>query len=274
MESQHPNPDSSNTPSRLPQPSATALAQRPLPTPQQMGLRPVPSSLQEVKTEAMACRTIQQAMACSTIRMVERVHGAEQVQVVIAAVVTKGMAYFSAQRRLEPLQVALLAETLREDYPNESLGDIEVFMRGAAAGKYGNGETYGALDVPRFRKWFAEYLEEKALARERDADAMEAEKRQAVNGLLSNPTFKKLNEEIRQKRREEEAANGLAARMERLRKHLPTMSPEALRDAWKLHPTGDERKLIQAQAARLGMLGDEIKEAQLKLDAEAAGHAH
>lgn len=207
------------------------------------------------------------------MRMVERVHGPQQVQVVISALLTKGMAYFSAQRRLEPIQVPLLAETLREEYPNESLGDIEVFMRGAAAGKYGGGETYGALDVPRLRKWFAEYLEEKALARERDADVQEAEQRHVVGTLMADPRYKDVLQQVRKEHREKEAAEGLAARLAHLKKHLPGMNAQQLQDAWKLYRTGDERKLIQAQAARVGLLGEEFKAAQLEQDKQD-GHAH
>jgi len=58
-------------------------------------------------------------------------------------------------------------------------------------------------------------------------------------------------------------------RLAKLREHLPKMKPDELRSAWKVYRDADERSLIQAQAARIGLLGEEFKDAQLKIDEEA-----
>lgn len=236
------------------------------------GLRIVPP-LPEAQKSALECRSLQEAIDAPTVAQLMRVTGSMSFTLVSAAagaIVHKGMEAFSPQRRLTPEVSVLFGERFVELYPHESLADLALFMRGVVVGKYGDGETYGALDMQRMFVWFREYLAEKAAAMERGEHALQQEQDQharkviaAVPGLQDAVKSFVISEKERSDivRKEKRVAG--------LKRQLPTMSDDALRNAWKIYRDLDERALIQAQASRKGLMGPELQAAQLQLDEEA-----
>ncbi len=204
--------------------------------------------------------------------------GYDQTFAVVCLAVTKGMEYFSEAQRLSPAQATLFAETLLDQYTHESLGDLSVFMRGAALGKYGEedykgevvkrGQTYGQLTITRLMQWWKQYLGEKSdKLSEIRASESGAHKKALADAL--HPTLMTVVKEEAAKVSEKRSEDGMAARLERLRNGLPSMSDEALREAWPVYGSAGERALIHAEASRRGLLGNVVKEAQLEIDAKA-----
>jgi hypothetical protein len=226
--------------------------------------------LKQAVEMAMACRTMEDAMADrSTMRMLARTHGIGPVLVQSTAMVTQAMEYFSAARRMSAMQCNLLAETLMDKYPHETLSDIAIFIRRAAMGEFDEGKSYGALDIATMMRWWRMHLDQKAVAMELAADRAEHETVQAMasnigaiaNGGLAN-VVRSFSEEAKARDRE----NREMARMDRLKKQLPTMNLKELREAWKTYHLPKERAEIQAQAARMGHLGHDLRIAQELLD--------
>lgn len=193
------------------------------------------------------------------------------VSVQVAAVVGQGMQYFAPNRRMGQEQVALWAEEVAAQFPHESLADINVFMRAAAMSKYDDGEFYSNVDIPRLNKWWAKYLDEKAGQMEITADRQEHELEQGIKKMIANvPGLSKAVGSFTIQERERQQAEREMARLRTLQNHIPRMSEQELRDAWPLYPGAAERALINAEAARRGLYGEELQAAQLQIDEQEA----
>lgn len=236
-------------------------------------MRLVPQVPEAQKT-ALQCRTIEQALEAPTMRELIRSNGEAGFMLVSAAaavIVNRSMEAFSPQRRMSVEGVAIFTEHLTERYPLESLADIALFMRGVTAGEYGDGETYGALDMQRLLVWFRQYLEQKAAAMERGQHVLEQQQdRHAAELIGSIPGLKTAVNEFVLTNKEQTELTKKRKRIADLTRGLPTMDLEQMREAWKLHPTAEERSLIQAEASRRGFMGDEAKEAQIEIDQQSA----
>lgn len=225
--------------------------------------------LPAIVSAAGQCRTIQQALADPhTLRSVEAIHGRAAVVVETSAAITAAMGYFAVGRALNPIQITLLAETLLEQYPHETMSDVALFLRRAALGEFDEGKTYGALDVPTALRWWRQYLSDKAEAMEREAKCADAASEEAGKAILGLPDVREAVAAIAANAREEQRESDAVARIERLRAALPAMSREELRMAWKLYDRPMERALIHAQAARSGYFNEEIRAAQEAIDKE------
>jgi cytochrome P450 len=182
--------------------------------------------------------------------------------------ITRSMGYFAAGRALNSLQITLLAETLLEDFPHETLSDVALFLRRAAKGEFEDGKTFGAMDIPTVLRWWRSYLDEKAQQVERDAQREKDERgRDTVQALGKVKGLKELVDKMAADREERRNEEDKAARIHRLREGVGKMSEQELRDQWALRPYADERSIIHAEAARRGMLGEDVKEAQRQTDA-------
>lgn len=220
---------------------------------------------------AQQCRSLAEAIADPvTLRALERLNGRPMVVVQTSAMVTRSMGYFAAGRALSSLQIALFAETLVEDYPHETLSDIALFLRMAAKGEFEDGKTFGALDIPTVLRWWRAYLERRIQDQER---GMEAEKqargRETVQALGAVPGLKEMAAKMAAERAAERKEADKAERLAYLRENVGRMQEEELRNEWTLRPYADERAILQAEAARRGMLGDDAKAAQLQIDRKA-----
>lgn len=182
----------------------------------------------------------------------------------VMAVLTESMAYFGANRRLSPEQVSLLSEELVKRYPHESIADIAVFLRGAVMGQYGEkgheGETYGALDIPRLLSWFSQYLDQKAQAREQQAREEEAKAEEAGRTLLQLPGIGDMLSTARAANREEVMEQMRGRRIARLMDSFLVMTDDDLRRAWGVHRTAEERSVILQEAIKRKLLPPEFSE--------------
>lgn len=247
-----------------------------LPTSSSNALQHVPS-IPEAQQTAIACRSYEVAIAAPTMHQLAKAYGPAGVLQVTGAVgfiVNRAMEAFSPQRRMSVDGVALFAERIVEDFPHESLEDIALFMRGAVAGRYGGkgqeGETYGALDLQRLVRWFTEYLEEKAMHRERGEHLLQQQQdKHAAEVIGSIPGLKKAVNEFVIDVKDRSDMVRRKNRIDALNRQLPTMTDDAMREAWKIYPETECKALIQAEAMRRGLMGEEYRAAQLKIDAEA-----
>ena len=204
--------------------------------------------------------------------MAKNAVGYGQVLVTVSKAVTAGMAYFAPNRRLSDSAVGMFAEELIAQYPHESVADVALFMRGAATGKYGRkgqeGETFGQLDMQRLFIWFGEYLEEKAFAMERGEHVMQQRDEQQAREIIG--AVPGLQDAVKEFVVSAKEASDLASKRNRLAKlahDVPGLTDDGLRECWKIYRLAEERTIIQAEAARRGLLGEELKAAQLEIDA-------
>jgi len=235
--------------------------------PQGIAKPPSAPPLKQAVETALACRTMEAAIADgATMRLLARSHGDGPVLIQSTAMVTQAMEYFAPGRRMSAVQCNLLAETLMERYPHETLSDIALFIRRAAMGDFEDGKTYGALDIPTMLRWWRTHLDQKAEAMENAREAEDAEAHETGQALLGLKGVREAVEAMATKARDELREQRALYRMERLTKALPNLTLEQLREAWKFYDRPSERALIQAQAARMGYLGNDLKHAQERID--------
>lgn len=206
----------------------------------------------------LSAKTIDEAIAAPTLTMAIRSIGYQQTLATVSLAVTKGMAYFSQNRRLNADQIALFADEIISQYPHESLADISVFLRGASLGKYGRkgeeGETFGALDMQRLFIWFRQYLEQKAAKMERgEHELQQLQDRHAAEVIGAIPGLKDAVKEFVVDVKERSEMVRQMNRLEHLKKHLPTMTDDALRESWKIYSKAEERSLIYGEAMTRGL---------------------
>jgi len=215
---------------------------------------------------ALACRTIEAALDQPTMHnLATHFGGMQPVIIQAAAIIEKGMEYFGA-RRMTIAQVSIFAEEIATQFRHETLADLNVFLRKSAMSTYDGGEFYSTVDIPRLSKWWTLYLGDKADERER-VERQRAKTLTAgtLTAISSNKMIEGLNQIITNRNADQNERSTIARR-EKLLGHIPQMSDDELREAWRLYP--NERSYIQAAAARRGLLGDELKAAQLQHDAK------
>ena len=128
--------------------------------------------------------------------------------------------------------------------------------------KYENGEFYNSVDVPRLNKWWKRYLEEKAAEREVIGERAEHEQEQMAKGMIANiPGLKQAVREFTIDARLKASEDGAIARMRKLEEHIPMMSDDELRDAYKLYTTAQERSLILREADKRGLVDKALAKA-------------
>lgn len=71
------------------------------------------------------------------------------------------MVNVDARLNLQRHQVPLIAESLYEDFKNESMEDIAVCLKRGAMGKYADGKGIFRIDGAVISQWMGRYLEEK-----------------------------------------------------------------------------------------------------------------
>ena len=203
--------------------------------------------------------------------MAKNAVGYGQLLVTVSKAVTAGMAYFAPNRRLSDGAIGMFAEELITQYPHESVADVALFMHNAARGRYGRkgqeGETFGQLDMQRLFIWFEEYLEEKAAALERGEHVLQQQQDAHAKATIGAVTG--LQDAVKDFVVSAKEASDLASKRNRIAKlahDIPALTDDGLRACWKIYRLAEERQLIQAEAARRGLLGDEMKAAQLEID--------
>lgn len=219
----------------------------------------------------LSCRRIEDAIQAPTMSMVKNAVGYGQTLVTVSKAVTAGMAYFAPNRRMSDGAIGMFAEELIEQYPHESVADVALFMQNAAKGRYGRkgeeGETFGQLDMQRLFIWFGQYLEEKAAMLERGEHLLQQQAEAHAKAIVTaHPGLKETVAEFVISAKEASDLAAKRTRLAKLERQLPDMTDDAMREAWKLYRTAEERSLIQAEAARRGLLGDDVKAAQLEID--------
>jgi len=118
-----------------------------------------------VKARALSARKTADGINAPSMRAVASVHGGAALYATANAVLVAGMERIAQSRRPSPEMLAMLAEELTSEFRNESLEDINVFIRNVGMGKYDGSEIYATIDTPRLMNWWGLYLEEKAAAR-------------------------------------------------------------------------------------------------------------
>lgn len=215
---------------------------------------------------SITARTIDEAIAAPTFAHAVKSIGRPQVAIVIGKAITRGMGYFAEHQRLSTEAVVLWADLLMDEYPHESLADLSVFLRGAALGKYGQedrdgtitrkGETFGALSIVKLNTWFAQYLGEKADAREREARAEKG--RHMAAGRELHPAvaaaIKPVVDKVCAEQHAERDAALLARRMQNLTRQFQLMTDQDLRDHYNLVTTDAEKDAIEDEARRRGLM--------------------
>ena len=194
------------------------------------------------------------------MRHLAKANSEEAVIAEAVVIIERGMELFDPKRRLSPTQQTYFAEVVATRYPNESLADINVFIYNCSESKYDGGEFYSAIDVPRIMKWWTKYLEEKVVAMEVQGNRWEHEQEQMAKGMIENiPGLGKAVRNFTIESREKAAEESKLARRKKLEAHIPKMTDDELRDAYKLYPSAEERSIIMREADRRGLVAKALE---------------
>lgn len=216
---------------------------------------------------ALRSANIIEAFKNPTVAMAVKELGKNTVLIEMTVGITKAMAdYFSPEQRMDPAMCVAFAETIIEDYPHESVGDVTVFIKLAGRAKYGElqddgsvinrGKTYGRLQLTTLMEWWRQYLGEKAdeiaKVRERDIKALNDKEAPIANRVV----------EIMKEEREKSGGPdlGIGRRVDQLLRTVQHMSDDRLRRAWEVHTTERERMIILKEANKRGLVQKRIED--------------
>lgn len=253
----------------------------------------------------MACATIKEALEQPTLDQLVNHAGHFAVVAEVAVVIEKGMEAFSMQRRLSPDHVMLWAKILVDDWKHDTLADLVLFLKGAGTGKYDGGEFFASMDVARIAKWWSKYLEEKADARasqhaglvhqpdpwdllaeeltallrargDRQPGPDEAERERVLREDMAELDRKRLAtadgwRKLRMSIKADRAPLiNKSAEHDRIRREVPVMTADQLREAWKKHPDPWTRRILLQEANQRGLVEQWLRS---KVQAEEPGKA-
>jgi len=186
--------------------------------------------------------------------------GDKQTLTMMTATITRLMAeYFSPAQRMIDSHNVLFAETLLDDYPHESVGDITVFIKNCAAAKYGNGKIFGQLTYTSIMVWWCEYMSDKI---EKVESLKIAGKYQRPDDEPVDPRLDTLLKEMKKGLDQglELGADGESRRAGLLQRTVSNMTDDDLRAAWSKHPSVRERGIILKEANKRGLVQRKIEE--------------
>lgn len=195
--------------------------------------------------------------------LTKHVGGRDEVLIEVAGIITEGMQAFAPNRRMTPAMIALWAETLVDDHRHESLADIALFMRRAGTGEFDSGEFYASVDVARISKWWTDYLEKKAEARENLGLSHASDLGGITNDDLITGLAKAGFDTT--KARLELGRSGIdnrSKRDDRLRADVPLMTADQLRAAYVVNKDAWARRMILVEADKRGLVSRALKRAE------------
>lgn len=189
--------------------------------------------------------------------------GEEQTLTMMTATITRLMSeYFSPAQRMIDSHNVLFAEALLDDYPHESVGDITVFIKKAAAASYGEegkkGKSFGQLTFTTIMAWFQEYMSEKV---ERVEALKVAGKHKRDEGV-TDPRFSAMLGEMKKGLSEglELGAEGESRQVGLLQRTVGMMTDDELRAAWTKYPSRRAHAVIIAEANKRKLVQKKIEE--------------
>lgn len=243
MHSSDQPPPQHSHPSKLP-----STQQRQSPEGSQLVERP---TITEVSKALVSCRTVAEAIKAPTFAMALSGGVSEEELMVLlqAKIVGYMQEYFSEQRAATPSHCALFAESIVDYYKHESAGDIPVFMKRAAMGKYDDPKEYGRIDFAKLSKWWRRYLDEKAQQWENERLG---HKKPPIVELDS-----RVIEVMKGVGKEDPLDTG--RRVFNLHRKLPHMTDDDMRKAWK-GATIQEKSLLMQEANRRGLAVKKLQE--------------
>lgn len=216
---------------------------------------------------AALVRTHTEALEGATLKALSAAHGEEPVRHAMQAGIAAAMTAYAPARRMTNDQIVMLAAQLIEEHPHETLADVRFFCRCVSSATYGNGETFGAIDVPMMRRWWHQHLLKKA--EELEASYMANSRRMGKEWIDAANSDARMVAALRiGAASAKEAAFGPAS----IRAELRGMTVEELRSAWNRHK-GRGRSLVLAEAKRRGLMGADAKAAQDAEDRRAVDRA-
>lgn len=157
--------------------------------------------------------------------------------------------YFSEQRAATPSHCALFAESIVDYYKHESAGDIPVFMKRAAMGRYDDPKEYGRIDFAKLCKWWYRYLNEKAEEWEKER----IKNKQSPIVELDSRVLEVMKEVGK------DSSLDTGKRVFNLHRKLPHMTDDDMRKAWA-GATIQEKSLLMQEANRRGLVVKKLQE--------------
>lgn len=235
----------------------------------------------------MACTTLAEALEHPTLHQLVKHTSFVEVVAEIAVVIEKGMEGFAPARKLSPGHIMDWAQKLARNWSHESLADLVVFLQNP--GKYDRGEFYASVDVERITKWWEAFLLEKADARaarhaglvqqrdpwevladeltamirargDREPRAEEAERERVLREEMAELDRKRFAtadgwRKLRMSLKADRApVINKSAEHDRIRREVPVMTADQLREAWKKHPDPWTRRILLQEANHRGLV--------------------
>ena len=228
----------------------------------------------------MICQTADDAVKQPTLAQLARHTDKVQLFTQIVVMVEKTMDdSFAPARRLSSTSIASWARKLLDRWQHETLADVRVFLQGVAVGEFDGGEYYSNVDEARWGKWWSKYLEGKADALERvqhltkksvmdeetPEEAKAREEREAT--YVPAEKWRELARSLRMERPRQ--VDNRSKRDDELRRKLPLMTVDQLRDAYRENQDAWSRRLILCEAQERGLLDASLNKAAGEVDAKA-----
>jgi len=210
--------------------------------------------------------------------MAVRSLGEREVLIQMTAAITKAFdEYFSEGQSLAAHLHTSFAETIIEDYPNESVADVILFIKYAARARYGEvtdsgdiinkGKTFGRLSTTTAIEWFKQYLGEKA-------DTIAEQRRKENKSLNENGDSRVVHDSVFSIMKKVHAETpkddkDTGRRVSLLVRTVPHMGDERLRLSWSRAKTERERMVILQEANKRKLVQKKIEDHLAKLDNNA-----
>ena len=200
--------------------------------------------------------TFREASMAPTIHTAKKSLGEEAVILILAGATLQAMKdYFTPEKRLSEEQCAAFAAMLCDEYPYDTIGDVMVFFKRAAMGKYGErngngeivkrGKTYGPLDLTILGPWFEQYLDEKRLEEERAPSFQKKGHQEPIDDDKVSRLVTEMKKGLGGD--DMKLVTQTAARLKRL---APMVTVEKLRALWEKYPHPIHREVLLDEARR------------------------
>lgn len=257
----------------------------------------------DARRAALACTSLVEALDQPTITQLIKHTSLVEVVAEIVVVIEKGMEGFAPARKLSPGHIVDWAQKLARNWSHESLADLALFLQNP--GKYDRGEFYATVDVERITKWWETFLLEKADARasrhaglvhqpdpwevladeltamlrargDREPGPQEAERERVLREEMADLDRKRFVtadgwRKLRMSLKADRApVINKSAEHDRLRREVPVMTADQLREAWKKHRDPWTRRILLQEANHRGLVEKWI---QRKVQADEPGKA-
>jgi hypothetical protein len=148
--------------------------------------------------------TLDVAIEGTTLKALTKVINDKNLTKALTYIITRFSNNFNVGKKFTDDQAIIMAMDIQELYQYETIEDMVLMFKMARTGQIGDGKDFKLDSQTVFHKWIPEYLEQKAIARQRKHDR---EKNLSFNRELSLEEVRKFNRKLKEKNHEKYIRN-------------------------------------------------------------------